>query len=180
MFFGFLQKIIDKTASLYRKCVIRERIRNCGSNLSVYGKIYLINTNISLGNNVKLYPGIQFFGDGDISIGDNVSIGNNSMIYASKGAGIKIGDNTIIAAQSYIVDMNHGIHKSELIKNQGYDVSEIIIGSDVWIGANVTILKGVKIGDGAVVGAKSLVNKDIEENVIVGGVPAHVIGNRKD
>ena len=180
MFFFFLQKIIDKTASTFRKCVIRERVRSCGSNLSVYGKVYLVNSNISIGNNVKLYPGIQFFGNGPISIGDNVSIGNNVMVYASEGAGIEICDNTNIAAQCYLVDMDHGMRKGTLIRNQTNNVSRICIGKDVWIGANATILKGVKIGDGAVVGAKSLVNKNIDENVIVVGVPAHVIRNRKD
>lgn len=180
MIFSLLQKIIDKLASVYRKRVIQERIRICGSNLSVYGKVYLINTNISIGNNVKLYPGIQFFGNGPIKIGDNVSIGNNVMVYASEDAGVEIGDNTNIAAQSYLVDMDHGLQKGILIRKQENYASKIEIGSDVWIGANATILKGVKVGKGAVVGAKSLVNKNVEENVIVAGVPAHVIGHRKD
>ena len=180
MFFSLIQSVLDKMGSMYRKRVVRERAKSCGRDLAVYGKIYLINTNISIGNNVKLYPGIQFFGDGEISIGDNVSIGNNVMIYASEGAGIEIGDNTNIAAQCYLVDMDHGMKKGRLIRNQANDVSRIIIGEDVWIGANATILKGVSIKNGAVVGAKSLVNKNVEENAIVAGVPAHAIGNRKE
>ena len=51
----------------------------------------------------------------------------------------------------------------------------IKIGNHVWIGINATILKGVTIGDGAIIAAGAVVNKDVEENSLVGGVPAKVI-----
>lgn len=53
-----------------------------------------------------------------------------------------------------------------------------VIGNDVWIGGNVTFFRGVKVGDGAIVGANALVNKDVPDFAIVGGVPARVIGYR--
>ena len=120
----------------------------------------------------------MLFGDGLIEIGDNVSIGNDTMIYASKNGGVRIGDNSQIAAQSYIIDMNHGIARNELIKNQPNTVLPISIGKDVWIAANVTIIKGSNIGDGAVIGAKSLVNGEIEPYSICVGIPAKKIKMR--
>ena len=65
------------------------------------------------------------------------------------------------------------------IRKQENISEKITIGSDVWLGANVTVLKGVHIGDGAVIGAKALVNKDVSDNNIVAGVPAKSIGVRK-
>ena len=179
MLFSALQKIIDKVSSSFRKKVFKERVKSCGEDLAIYGKIYLINTNVIVGSNVKIYPGVQFFGNGPILIGNNVSIGNNVMIYSSEGEGIVIGDDTNIAAQCYIVDMNHGMKIGTLIRKQDNIAKKIVIENDVWIGANATILKGVEIKKGAVVGAKSLVNKNVDENTIVAGIPARIIGDRK-
>lgn len=65
----------------------------------------LINRNITVRKNVTFYPDVMLFGDGPIIIGDNVDIGNGTIIYSSKnGGGVTIGNNTMIAAQSYIID----------------------------------------------------------------------------
>jgi acetyltransferase-like isoleucine patch superfamily enzyme len=77
------------------------------------------------------------------------------------------------------VDSDHEINRTSLINQQPNKTAPIIIGDDVWLGSNVTVLKGVRIGDGAVVGANSLVNADVEPYTIVGGVPAKVIGKRE-
>jgi acetyltransferase-like isoleucine patch superfamily enzyme len=62
---------------------------------------------------------------------------------------------------------------------QGYSSNEpVIIGNDVWIGSRVTILPGVKIGDGAIIGASAVVTKDVEPYSIVAGNPAKKIGSR--
>ena len=89
-----------------------------------------------------------------------------------------IGKNVQIAAQSYIIDTNHGIKKGTLIKAQQNESAPINIGEDVWIAANVVILKGVNIADGAVIGANALVNSDIPKEGIAVGVPAKVIKYR--
>ncbi len=174
----FFDKCKEKLTLEYRKYIIRKKINCTHSNFKVYGKILLINHNVRLGKNVRIYPGVMLFGDGLIEIGDNVSIGNDTMIYASKNGGVRIGDNSQIAAQSYIIDMNHGIARNELIKNQPNTVLPISIGKDVWIAANVTIIKGSNIGDGAVIGAKSLVNGEIEPYSICVGIPAKKIKMR--
>lgn len=115
----------------------------------------------------------------DIEIGDNVDIGIGTVIYSSNG--VKIGNNTNIAGQCYIIDCNHGTRKGTLIREQPNDSSPngICIGDDVWIGAQCSILKGANIENGAVVGAQSLVNTDIPENAIVVGTPCRVIKYRR-
>lgn len=150
-----------------------------GQKANLIDDIILINTNLKLGKNVNIYPNVQFFGDGLIEIGDNVDIGTGTIIYASKLGGVYIGDNTVIAAQTYIIDMDHGIRDGEIIRKQKNTVEKVIIGGDVWLGANVTVLKGSKIEDGAIIGAKSLVKGTINRNVIAVGIPAKEIKKRK-
>ena len=171
----FIDKCLRKIASIWRKAVFKRQIGCKHNNFSLVGKVTLINRNIKLGRNVTIYPDCMFFGDGLIQIGDNVDIGNGTIIYASKcGGGVRIGSDTIIAAQCYIIDMDHGLHKDNLIRNQENTVKAISIGEDVWIAAGCKILKGSVIDDGAVIGAQSVVKGEIPENAIAVGVPAKV------
>lgn len=134
-----------------------------------------MNRNITLGDHVSLYPGVQFFGDGTITIGDYIALGNGTIIYASKDAGVTIGNDVSIGAYSYIVDADHGISSDRLIRENKLETSEVIIEDDVWLATNVTVLKGSHIRKGAVCGAKALVKGEIEEYGIAVGIPAKVI-----
>lgn len=170
-----INRILQKIQLEYRKLVFQKQIRCTHKDFRLAGNIIVINRNIKLGHNVMLYPDVMFFGDGLIDIGNNVDIGNGTLIYASKnGGGVKIGDNTSIAAQSYIIDMDHGICAGELIRKQSNTVSPVSIGEDVWIAAGCKILKGSQIGNGAIVGASSVVKGIIPENAIAVGIPAKV------
>ena len=117
-------------------------------------------------------PGVQFFGDGPIVIGNHVNIGNNTLLYASKDGGITIGDDTMIAADCYIIDMDHGLKAGVPVRKQQNTVQRVHIGKDVWLAAGCKILKGAQINDGAVVGAMSLVKGTVEPDAIVYGIPA--------
>lgn len=87
----------------------------CNHNdFSIVGDITVINKNIKLGHNVTIYPDVMLFGDGEIVIGDNVDIGNGTIIYSSKDGGVTIGNDTMIAGQCYIIDMDHGIRAESL------------------------------------------------------------------
>ena len=173
-------RVVNKIRRSYRRYVFRKRINCPHKQFNLVGDVHLINTNITLGRNTLICPGVVFFGDGPIVIGDNVAIGDNTLIYASqKGGGVTIGDNAMVAAQSYIIDTNHGYQAGQLIRLQEMESEPIVIGKDVWIAANVTILKGSRIGDGAVVGAKALVNGNIPENAIAVGIPAKTVQYRK-
>lgn len=85
----------------------------------------------------------------------------------------------MIAAQSYIIDMDHGMRSGELVRNQVNTVAPVFIGEDVWIAAGTIILKGSVIRDGAIIGASSLVKGEIPANAIAVGIPAHIINSRK-
>lgn len=169
-------RVISKVLRTYRKNVFLRKIRCQHKDVSLVGNITLINRNIKLGHNVTIYPDVMIFGDGPITIGDNVDIGNGTIIYASKsgGGGVTIGSNTMIAAQCYIIDTDHGIRANELMRNQKNTVAPIVIGNDVWIAAGCKILKGSHIQDGAVIGAASLVKGEIPRNSIAVGIPARV------
>lgn len=175
----FINKMILKIKSEYRKRVFAKNIRDCAELPKIYGEVHVINRNITCGKGVSIYPQVQFFGDGEIQIGDNVSIGNGTMIYSSKDGGVVIGDNTMIAGQSYVIDTDHGMEMGELIRLQKNTSEKIHIGSDVWIAAGCKILKGSVIKDGAVIGAMSLVKSEVDEYGIAFGIPAKVKANRR-
>lgn len=96
------------------------------------------------------------------------------------GGGVKIGDNTMVAAQCYIIDADHGTKAGALVSGQPNIVSPVTIGEDVWIAANCTILKGSVIENGAVIGAKSLVKGRVVENSVSAGIPARHIKFRSE
>jgi acetyltransferase-like isoleucine patch superfamily enzyme len=91
-----------------------------------------------------------------------------------------LGKYTISGGFIHMQSSNHGIKKSEHIWTQPHFYGKIIIGEDVWLGANSTILKGVSIGNGAIVAAKSVVTKSVEEYGIMMGIPAKLTGHRTD
>lgn len=145
---------------------------------TIKGQVHWNAKNVKVGKNVVIYPGVYLSGS-NIEIGDNVKIGYGTIIFSKNG--VKIGSNTIIAGQCYIIDTNHGIAKINLIQNQELETAEggIIIGEDVWIASQCSIIKGARIHDHAVIGANSLVNKDIPENAIAFGTPAKVASFRE-
>ena len=149
------------------------------NSFTLYGDVNILNTDITIGNNVQIYPDVTFWGTGHIEIGDNCSIGMGTVIYASKCGGVTIGNHTHIAGQCYIIDMDHGMEANTLIDTQENSVKEIIIGDDVWIAAGVKILKGSIINNHAVVGANAVVKGEIPENGVAVGTPAKVIKYRK-
>lgn len=114
----------------------------------------------------------HFGGDGTIHLGDNVSIGQNTVMYASKNGGIFIGKDTQIAAMCYLIDMDHGMAAEIPIVDQTNSVEKVVIGQDVWIATHVTILKGSYIENGAVIGANALVKGKIPSNGVATGIPA--------
>ncbi len=102
-----------------------------------------------------------------IKVGRDVSVGLAAMMDVFFPELITIGDNCVIGYNSTILCHEFLIHE--------YRTGEVVIGRDVMIGANSTILPGVRIGDGAVVGAGSLVNRDVPPGVMVAGVPARAV-----
>jgi len=128
------------------------------------------------GKNINIEKGANFGIGNDIEIGDNSGIGVDCFIRGP----LKIGVNVMMGPQVQIITTNHRIERTDIpILKQGNIVKPVRIGNDVWIGTRVIILPGVDIGDGSVIGAGSVVTKNIEPYSIVGGVPAKLIRKRK-
>ena len=128
---------------------------------------------VTLGNNVLLKSGVKLCAtqpSAHLSIGENTTVGYNSLIFANSK--IEIGSNCLIAPSCYIVDANHSIAGGMLINSQPLECKNVFIGKDVWLGANVIVLPGSEIKDGAVIAAGSVVRGLVPENSVFGGVPA--------
>lgn len=135
---------------------------------------------ISLSEGVILY-GLNFLhagGEGFIRIGTDTHIDVNSILYGQ--GGLTIGNDCAIAGGVIIYSQTnqYGMWPEKRIIDQPIHYEPVEIGSDVWIGAGVIILPGVKIGDHAVVGAGAVVKNDVQPGEIVVGVPAHVVNYR--
>jgi acetyltransferase-like isoleucine patch superfamily enzyme len=133
---------------------------------------------ISVGDGSEIGSGVRVKAgfDSKISIGSKVLIDDYSYICAHEF--ISIGDGTLVAANCYIVDFNHNTPLSDKTSRtyiNSYTSKKIIIGKNVWIGTHSVILPGVQIGDNAVVGAGSIVTKNVPANSVVAGNPAKSI-----
>ena len=118
-------------------------------------------------------------GSGDIEIGPGAMINAGCVLYS--GNGIRIGANVLIAANCTLAPTDHEFADPDrLIRDQGFRPSRggIVIGDDVWIGANTVLLDGAHIGRGSVVGAASLVRGPLPEFCIAAGAPARIRGRR--
>lgn len=111
-----------------------------------------------------------------IKIGHHSGLGINSLIQEN----VEIGNYVMMGPNVSIYTKNHKTSLEKPMIFQGFEVSKkVIIKDDVWIGSNVIILPGVTIESGAIIGAGSVVTKDVLKNTIVAGNPAKVIKERK-
>lgn len=117
--------------------------------------------------------GAYFQNGFNVVIGDNSGIGVNAQIPNN----MIIGKNVLMGPDVMVIPSSHCFEKKDkLIMEQGYEEpKQVVIEDDVWIGARVIILGGICIKHGAVVGAGSVVTKDVEPFSVVAGVPAKVI-----
>jgi acetyltransferase-like isoleucine patch superfamily enzyme len=127
---------------------------------------------------VRVMP-LCLFVKRDIKIGNNVQFGRGTWVSTD----VHFGDNILIAGRVSFIGRNDHTFSTPKVtiwnSKRGKD-DLIIIGSDVWIGTNAIILAGVKVGNGSIIAAGSVVSKDIPDCEIWGGVPAKKIKNRFD
>lgn len=133
----------------------------------------------SRGSNVVIEHGCRFYEPGKISVADDVYIGFEGLFFGF--GGINIGRGTILAHRVEIMTRNHNYDSPDLRAipyDERYILDPVTLGEYVWVGANVQIVPGVTIGDGAVVAMGSVVTKDVPPCAVVGGNPARVIKER--
>lgn len=129
----------------------------------------------TLGKNIHLMESnwLSVVG-GEILIGDDSTFSHHCTLVSM--AKIEIGRDTLIGNNVSIYDHNHGFRKAgQPYREQGYEVAPILIGNNVWIGAHSVILKGVTIGDNAIIAAGSVVTGNIPAGELWGGTPAKKI-----
>ena len=119
---------------------------------------------------LRVFP--PFYSDfgKNIHVGENVFI--NACCHFQDHGGVTIGDGCQIGHNVVFATLNHGLQPEE--RGITYP-APIVLGKNVWVGSNSTILQGVTIGDNAVIAAGAVVTKDVEAGTIVGGVPARFI-----
>jgi len=134
---------------------------------------------IHIDNGVCLNGYICFFGRGRVSIGRDSWIGIRNSFYCTQLAVIKIGANCDIGPDVAFIPGSHeiGCHARRAGEGTGGD---IVIEDGCWIGARVTILGGVTISKGAIIGAGALVNKDVPADSIYAGMPARLVRRLHD
>lgn len=132
---------------------------------------------IHMGNSCMIAA--DSFIHGPLKMGHEVAI-NHACSIDGGSAGITIGNKTRIANNVTLYAFNHGMAPNTPIYQQRANSKGIVIGEDVWIGAQAGIVDGVTIGNQAVIAMGAIVTKDIADFAIVAGNPAKVIGDRRD
>jgi acetyltransferase-like isoleucine patch superfamily enzyme len=132
---------------------------------------------ILMGNNIIINKNVNLWVS-SLTLGNNIQINPNTCIYGQ----VIIGDNVLIAPNCMIAGGNHSFENSNkpMIIQNCTTKRPIVIGNDIWIASNSIILDGVHIGDGAIIGAGSVVTKDVPSMAIVVGNPAKLIRYRNN
>lgn len=157
-----IKRIINKI----RSNSIKKKFISCGNSVVIPKNVKFYGYNLRVGNRVSFGYGSLFMCTrADINIGNNVMFGPNVTMIT--------GDHRVDVVGKYMIDVRN---EDKLPEND----QPITLEGDNWIGANATVLKGVTIGEGAVVAAGALVKNDVPPYAIVAGVPAKVIKYRFD
>lgn len=123
-------------------------------------------------------PSFRVFPPFYTDFGKNMTIGKNVFINAcchfQDHGGITLGDGCLIGHNVVFATLNHDFNPE---KRASMHSAPIVLGRNVWVGANSTILQGVTVGDNAIIAAGAVVTKDVAANTVVGGVPAKYIRN---
>jgi acetyltransferase-like isoleucine patch superfamily enzyme len=183
---------------ILKKFIGKFRITIFSFRISLWNRFLGWNVHFVCGKDISLGTGldIRLRKNSTVHLDDRCSIGNGSVLDCAENASIilgknvvlfkniviaareriEIGDDCLIGEFSSIRDFNHSFEDIHIpIAHQGYTSEPVIIDSDVWVGRGVAVLKGVKIGKHAVIGANSVVTKDIPGGVVAVGVPARII-----
>ena len=116
--------------------------------------------------------------EGEVIIGAKTVLGQECTISAYKH--VRIGEQCVIADRAMFIDFDHGMVEVERpIRQQGIYMRDVDVGSNVWVGYGACVLRGVRVGDNAVIGTNAVVTADVPANAVVGGVPAKVLRMRE-
>lgn len=133
----------------------------------------------TIGKGVRLAPNVSLRNGERVVIKESAHIGERVSMWAGdRSSRIEIGEHSLIGPGTFMTAANYETLPNIVIDSQPKREADIIVGRDVWIGANSVVLPGVVIGDSTIVGAGSVVTKSLPPGVLAAGVPAKVIGRR--
>ena len=116
--------------------------------------------------------------EGEVRIGAKTVLGQECTISAYQH--VAIGRECVVADRVMLIDFDHGVTEVERpVRLQGISKRDVDVGHNVWIGYGACILRGVRVGDNAIVGTSAVVTKEVPENAVVAGIPARVIRMRE-
>ncbi|MDD5717338.1 MAG: DapH/DapD/GlmU-related protein [Sulfuricurvum sp.] len=125
------------------------------------------------GDNIAIMPNVYFIGDfSDARFGSHISLWNNTWIDCD---GLRMGNHVMLSHNASIISGTHLYDEEGVMMRDSVRHAPVTIGDNVWIGAGARIIGPVTIGNNVVIAANAVVNKDVESNTIVGGVPAKVL-----
>jgi acetyltransferase-like isoleucine patch superfamily enzyme len=116
--------------------------------------------------------------EGEVNIGAKTVLGQECTISAFQH--VSIGRECIVADRVMLIDFDHGVVEVERpIRLQGIYKRDVRVGHNAWIGYGLCILRGVTVGDNAILGTSAVVTRDVSANAVMGGVPARLIRMRE-
>ena len=116
--------------------------------------------------------------EGEVRIGAKTVMGQECTISAYQH--VSIGSECIVADRVMLIDFDHGVVEVERpIRLQGIYKRDVCVGHNVWMGYGACVLRGVSVGDNAILGTSAVVAKDVPANAVVGGIPARIIRMRE-
>ena len=146
-------RIIKPIRKRLRQALLRAQLNKCGENFRIYGRARIDMAGL-------------------VSLGNNVSLNEGSLIIA-RHAPVTIGDNVTISAAAIITSAGHD-YKGDS-PHARHESKPVVIKNNAWIGANAIILPGVTIGEGSVIAASAVVTKNVAANTLVAGIPTKPI-----
>ena len=165
-----MNKVISTIVRMLSKGMhklIEEPIKKCM--LNEHGK------NVHIGHNVR--GNLE-----NVICGNNVSLGGENL-FLSSDAKVRIGDNVMFGLRVTVITGDHRIDVAgkpmiQVTEKLPENDQDVVFEGDNWIGANVTVLKGVTVGEGAVIAAGSVVTRNVEKYSVWGGIPARKLRDR--
>ncbi len=175
-------RVLRRLRKAIRNFFLKRRLGNLGSGSDIAAPLFMVGgSSISIGNSVWIWRGARLEAMGPAQSEPKIRIGDGCKLHPGLHIGaverVDIGQGVLMAANVYISDHDHDFSDpfDPVVSNNRLDVAPVEIGDYAWLGEQVMVLKGVKIGERSIIGAGSVVTRDVPPLSIAVGSPARVV-----